>query len=229
MDEAEALAARLDFAFSDRALLEQALTHRSAGAPHNERLEYLGDALLGMVVADELYRLRPHADEGELTRLRASLVRRETLAELARELALGDCLRLGGGELKSGGYRRDSVLANGFEAVLGAVYLDGGFDAARDLVRRLYAGRFAGLPEKGPPKDPKTRLQELLQARGAPRPEYEVVSIEGEAHERRFSVTCQVDGLADPVRGQGDSRRKAEQAAAAQALTKIEREPESQS
>ena len=222
MDTAEAFAARLGFAFGDRALLDQALTHRSAGAPHNERLEFLGDALLGLVIADELHRLRAHADEGELTRLRASLVRRETLAELARELALGDCLRLGGGELKSGGYRRDSVLANGFEAVLGAAYLDSGFHAARDLVRRLYADRLARLPEKGPPKDPKTRLQEYLQARGLPLPEYQVVTIEGEAHERSFTVTCHVEGVAEPAEGHGVSRRKAEQAAARRVLSSLE-------
>ncbi len=222
MDTAEAFAARLGYAFGDRALLDQALTHRSAGAPHNERLEFLGDALLGLVIADELVRLRPHADEGELTRLRASLVRRETLAELARELALGDCLRLGGGELKSGGYRRDSVLANGFEAVLGAAYLDGGFARVRDLVLRLYAARLDGLPEKGPPKDPKTRLQEYLQGRGLPLPDYEVVAIEGEAHERRFSVVCRIDGLDAPVPGAGVSRRKAEQASAARALARLE-------
>jgi ribonuclease-3 len=221
MDAAEAFAARLGHAFDDCALLEQALTHRSAGAPHNERLEFLGDALLGLVIADELQRRRPHADEGELTRLRASLVRRETLAELARELALGDCLRLGGGELKSGGYRRDSVLANGFEAVIGAVYLDAGFQAARALVGRLYAERFARLPAKGPPKDPKTRLQEFLQARGLPRPDYEVVATEGEAHDRRFSVACHVDGFAEPLVGHGSSRRKAEQAAADRVLARL--------
>ncbi len=224
MDAAEAFATRLGHAFGDRALLDQALTHRSAGAPHNERLEFLGDALLGLVIADELQRRRPHADEGELTRLRASLVRREALAELARELALGECLRLGGGELKSGGYRRDSVLANGFEAVLGAVYLDAGFPAAQALVRRLYAQRFARLPEKGPPKDPKTRLQEFLQARGLARPAYAVIATAGEDHERNFSVTCTVEGLGEPVHGQGASRRKAEQAAAAGALSRLEQD-----
>ncbi len=218
MGAAEALAARLGIAFTDPGLLDQALTHRSAGAPHNERLEYLGDALLGLVVADELYRRRPHADEGELTRLRASLVRRETLAELARELDLGGCLRLGGGELKSGGYRRDSVLANGFEALLGAVYLDGGFTAARDLVRRIYAGRLDALPVRAPRKDAKTRLQEFLQGHGRPLPAYRLADVVGEAHERTFTVTCHVDGLAEPQQGSGASRRQAEQAAAARAL-----------
>ncbi len=218
MGAAEALAARLGIAFTDPGLLDQALTHRSAGAPHNERLEYLGDALLGLVVADELYRRRPHADEGELTRLRASLVRRETLAELARELDLGGCLRLGGGELKSGGYRRDSVLANGFEALLGAAYLDGGFSAARDLVRRIYAGRLDALPVRAPRKDAKTRLQEFLQGHGRSLPAYRLADVVGEAHERTFTVTCHVDGLAEPQQGSGASRRKAEQAAAARAL-----------
>ena len=221
MDHAEAFAARLGFAFQDRALLEQALTHRSAGAPHNERLEFLGDAFLGLVIADELHRLRPHADEGQLTRLRASLVRRETLAELARELDLGACLRLGGGELKSGGHRRDSVLANGLEAVLGAAYRDGGFHAACDLVRRLFASRIASLPESVPAKDPKTRLQEYLQARGRPLPEYAVTGVEGEAHARHFTVACRVADLAEPLHGQGASRRKAEQDAAARALTQL--------
>jgi ribonuclease-3 len=221
MRELEGFAERLGHPFADHALFEQALTHRSAGGRHNERLEFLGDALLGLVIADELYRLRPHADEGELSRMRASLVRRETLAELARDLDLGDHLRLGAGELKSGGYRRDSVLANGLEALIGAAYLDGGFAAGRALLLRLYAGHLANLPLQGPEKDPKTRLQEYLQARGLPLPEYCVVEVAGEDHDRTYTVTCQVDGLAAPLNGVGLSRRKAEQAAARHALARL--------
>lgn len=221
MTDLDGFATRLGHCFTDPALLEQALTHRSAGGRHNERLEFLGDALLGLVIADELYRLRPHADEGELSRMRASLVRRETLAELARGLDLGDHLRLGAGELKSGGYRRDSVLANGLEALIGAAYLDGGFAAGRALLLRLYAERLASLPPQGPEKDPKTRLQEYLQARGLPLPEYSVVEVAGEDHDRTYTVACQVDGLAAPLNGVGLSRRKAEQAAACHALAQL--------
>jgi ribonuclease-3 len=218
MADAEGFAVRLGHPFADSTLLEQALTHRSTGGGHNERLEFLGDALLGLVIADELYRLRPHADEGELSRMRASLVRRETLAELARDLALGDHLRLGPGELKSGGYRRDSVLANGLEAVIGAAYLDGGFAAGRALLLRLYAERLANLPANAPDKDPKTQLQEYLQARGLPLPEYRVTNTSGEDHDRTFTVECLVDGAGEPFGGSGPSRRRAEQAAAARAL-----------
>ncbi len=221
MVDAEGFASQLGHPFADGSLLEQALTHRSAGGAHNERLEFLGDALLGLVIADELYRLRPHADEGELSRMRASLVRRETLAELARDLALGDHLRLGPGELKSGGYRRDSVLANGLEAVIGAAYLDGGFAAGRTLLLRLYAERLANLPADAPDKDPKTQLQEYLQARGLPLPDYRVINTSGEDHDRTFTVECRVDGLAEPLSGNGTSRRKAEQAAAGRSLARL--------
>ncbi|RLA33545.1 MAG: ribonuclease III [Gammaproteobacteria bacterium] len=221
MTDLEGFAARLGHPFADRGLLDQALTHRSAGARHNERLEYLGDALLGLVIADELYCLLPHADEGELSRMRASLVRRETLAEIARDLELGENLRLGPGELKSGGYRRDSVLANGLEAVIGAAYLDGGFAAGQALLRQLYAERLANLPADGSAKDPKTRLQEYLQARGRPLPEYRVAEGIGEDHDHTFTVECRVDGLAGSLSGVGRSRRKAEQAAASEALVRL--------
>jgi ribonuclease-3 len=222
MDGLEAFAARLGHAFAEPRLLEQALTHRSAAARHNERLEFLGDALLGMVVAAELYRRYPKAGEGDLTRLRASLVRRETLAELAREVKLGEHLRLGGGEMKSGGQRRDSVLANALEALFGAVYLDGGFVAGRDLLLGLFAERFANLPATGPRKDPKTRLQEFLQGRGRPLPEYRVVVVDGADHLRSYTVECLVDGVAEPLQGTGSSRRKAEQVAAERALGSLE-------
>ena len=218
MADLEGFVRRLGHRFADPGLLEQALTHRSAGGANNERLEFLGDALLGLVVAEELYRLRPRASEGDLSRLRASLVRRETLAEIARELALGEWLRLGQGELKSGGYRRDSVLANGLEAVIGAVLLDGGHEAARSLLLQLYATRLAELPARAALKDPKTRLQEYLQAHGQPLPDYEVVAVDGEEHRRTFTVACRVDGQAAPFEGTGLSRRKAEQQAASRAL-----------
>jgi len=214
----EAFAARLGHAFAEPQLLEQALTHRSAAARHNERLEYLGDALLGMVVAAELYRRYPRAGEGDLTRLRASLVRRETLADLARELNLGEHLRLGGGELKSGGQRRDSVLANALEAIFGAVYLDGGYAAGCEMLLSLYAERLTNLPANGPAKDPKTRLQEYLQARARPLPEYRIVTVDGADHLRSYTVECLVEGLTVPLQGTGSSRRKAEQAAAEQVL-----------
>ncbi|HEY5790615.1 MAG TPA: ribonuclease III [Gammaproteobacteria bacterium] len=221
MGDPGGLASRLGHRFAEPALLEQALTHRSAGAPHNERLEFLGDALLGMVIAAELYARYPHAGEGELTRMRASLVRRETLAQVARELDLGGQLRLGGGELKSGGFRRDSVLANAVEALLGAIYLDGGYLAGREVLRRLFAARLDELPAAALAKDPKSRLQEFLQGRGRPLPEYRVVATEGADHRRRYTVECQVEGLPGTCVGTGSSRRRAEQEAASLALAAL--------
>lgn len=212
----------LAYQFKDHRLLEQALTHRSAGGRNNERLEFLGDALLGMVVAQALYDAVPAADEGYLSRLRAHLVRRETLADVATELSLGDRITLGQGELKSGGHRRASILANGFEAVLGAVYLDGGYQAARDLVLRLLRTRLDALPPHDELKDPKTRLQERLQARGRRLPDYEIETISGEDHRQRFTAACTLPELSLRTAGEGRSRRQAEQAAAAAMIALLE-------
>jgi len=215
----------LGYRFSDTGLLEQALTHRSAGGRHNERLEYLGDAALGFIVAEALFSAVPEADEGDLSRLRAALVNRPALAEMARGLGIPDQVRLGSGELKSGGFRRESILADALEAVLGAVYLDGGFGAVRDTVLRLYGPRLepGALPSAEDLKDPKTRLQEILQAGGRSLPAYSVDAIEGEAHRQRFTVSCRVEGEDAPAVGRGRSRRAAEQAAASDMLERLGR------
>lgn len=215
----DALLGRLGYRFADPTLLSSALTHRSAGGLNNERLEFLGDAVLGLVIAESLFRRYPDASEGELSRLRASLVRKQTLAELARDLCLGDCLRLGSGELKSGGFRRDSILADALEAIFGAVYLDGGFAACAGLVMKLYADRLERLPARPLAiKDPKTRLQELLQGRRLELPEYAVVSVHGDAHAQVFQVECRSASLGETTLGYGSSRRRAEQQAAQQML-----------
>lgn len=221
MSPLDRLTQALGYSFTERALLERALTHRSVGSRHNERLEFLGDSVLSFVIASELFHRFPQASEGNLSRMRASLVKGETLAEIARELALGDYLKLGSGELKSGGFRRDSILADAFEAVIGAVYLDGGEAAARELVLRFFAARLDTC-QPAALKDPKTRLQEHLQARGEALPEYHVAQIRGQAHNQLFIVECRVPGLEAPVTGEGSSRRKAEQAAAEQALEHLQ-------
>ena len=208
---------KLGYHFADPSLLDLALTHRSAGRPNNERLEFLGDALVNMVVAEMLFEARPRANEGELSRLRAQLVSEPALAERARELHLGDVLKLGSGELKSGGFRRDSILSDAFEALVAAIYRDGGFAACRDWLRRVFAEPLAAV---GPPqKDPKTRLQEWLQGRGLPLPQYELLAEHGEEHARTFDVAC-VLAHPEAVRfeGRGGSRRAAEQVAAQAAL-----------
>lgn len=212
---------KLAYRFRDPALLELALTHRSIGRPNNERMEFLGDAMLGMVVAEMLYEAHPNASEGELTRLRSQLVNGKRLAALARKLELGDHLRLGPGELKSGGYRRDSILADAFEAVIAAVYLDAGFDACRDVVRELFADLVRNTPRSR--KDGKTRLQEWLQGRGLSLPSYELLASHGEDHERIFEVACVLE-QPEPIRfeAQGRSRRAAEQDAAERALQHLE-------
>lgn len=219
--------AALGYVFCDPALLELALTHRSAsGGRNNERLEFLGDAVLGLLVAEQLYARFPKEDEGRLTRLRAALVKESTLAQVARELQLGDQLKLGPGELKSGGYRRDSILADAVEALLAAIYLDARQDLepCRQAVLRWFGGRFEQATTLVHQlKDPKSRLQEWLQARRLPLPQYEVVAVTGDAHEQVFTVQCQVEGQAMTV-GRGNSRRIAEQEAAAQVLTQLEQQ-----
>lgn len=218
MIDEQALPRILDYEFQNQELLRAALTHRSFGRDNNERLEYLGDAVLAFVVAEVLFLRFPDAPEGMLTRLRALLVRRETLAGLARELQLGDHIRLGGGERKTGGWRRDSTLANTLEALIGAVYLDSGMDACRRFVLKLYEPRLQELALVDPGKDPKTTLQEFLQARRWPLPVYEVVAEQGAAHSKTFRVRCLVPRLERDVIAEGRSRRTAEQAAAQLAL-----------
>lgn len=215
---AEWAAGSLGYRFRDEALLVLALTHRSASGPHNERLEFLGDAVLGLVAAEALYAVHPEADEGVLSRLRARLVRRETLESLARNLELGRQLRLGSGELRSGGYHRASILANALEALFGAVYLDGGLDAARRVIHTLLDAEMAALPADLDLRDPKTRLQEWLQGQGQSPPVYVLDHVTGQAHEQSFSVTCRIDSLGLRFQGNGLNRRAAEQDAAQHAL-----------
>lgn len=213
---------RFGYRFADPALLEQALTHRSASGPDNERLEFLGDAVLGMVISRELYARRPAAGEGMLSRLRARLVRKETLAELAQELDLGLHIRLGSGELRTGGHQRASILANALEALLGAICLDGGVGEAQRVIQALFASRLENLPDEGDLTDAKTRLQEWLQARGHPPPEYRIHAATGKAHAQTFEVVCEVAPLGVQAAGHGSSRRIAEQEAAAHALAQLE-------
>ena len=209
--------------FADPSLLARALTHRSHSAPHYERLEFLGDSLLNFVVAELLCESKPHADEGDLSRLRSRLVRDQTLAEMAAELQLGDHIRLGSGEIKSGGFLRASILADVMEAVLGAVYLDAGFAKARTVIRQLLAERLAQLPDAEALKDAKTQLQEWLQARGMALPEYQVVDERGADHAKCFTVQCEVVG-APPMVAEASSRRQAEQKAAASVLNHLQSE-----
>lgn len=212
---------KLNYQFNDISLLEVALTHRSKSSTNNERLEFLGDAILGFVVADMLYHHFDDASEGVLSRFRASLVKKDTLAELARSFFLGDFLTMGPGELKSGGYQRDSILADGMEAVLGAMYLDGGLVVVSELITHSLQARVADLSTELDLKDPKTRLQEYLQGRKLPLPEYDVVATYGDEHDQRFEVQCLVKGLDQPVTGEGSSRRRAEQDAAQRALDQL--------
>lgn len=207
--------------FADDGLLELALTHRSAGGRNNERLEFLGDALINACVAETLYRRHGELEEGDLSRLRASLVNQEALADLARGLDLGAHLVLGPGELKSGGHRRPSILADALEALVGAVFLDAGFAVARDVVLSLLAVRLASTPSAESLKDAKTRLQEVLQARDLPLPVYEVVSVRGEPHRQVFRVSCRLEPLEIRTEGEAGSRRGAEQEAARHALEKM--------
>ncbi|MCR6702831.1 MAG: ribonuclease III [Dokdonella sp.] len=200
-------------AFADERLLRQAFTHRSAGRPNNERLEFLGDGLLNLIVAELIFELHPRADEGEMTRLRASLVNGVALADRAREEAFPERLRLGSGEMKSGGHRRDSILADAYEAVVAAVYLDGGWDACREAVRARFGAAVEAAPRRTE-KDPKTRLQELLQSEGLPLPTYELVASRGEEHARVFEAQCRIEAYSICTAGEGSSRRAAEQIAA---------------
>lgn len=213
MDKAESwLEKTLKYRFQDAELFQQALTHRSKSKQNNERLEFLGDAVLDFVISNIVYARRPDADEGDLSKLRASLVKDESLGRLALEMGLGEHLLLGSGELKTGGHRRESILADALEAIFGAIFLDRGFAAAEAVITRVYAVRIERLPDADDLRDPKTRLQEWLQARKMPLPDYQLDTINGEDHELEFTVSCKV--AEHVTSGDATSRRKAEQVAA---------------
>ncbi|PCS23791.1 ribonuclease III [Candidatus Enterovibrio escicola] len=213
---------RISYEFSDITLLSLSLTHCSASDIHNERLEFLGDSILSFVVADELYHRFRNLDEGDMSRMRATLVRGNTLAEFGREFELGNVLQLGPGELKSGGLRRDSILANAVEAIIGAVYLDSNLEMVRGIVLGWYKFRLDTILPGVNQKDPKTRLQEYLQGQRKQLPAYNITKVQGEAHNQQFTVECEVIGLDQSVVGKGSSRRKAEQEAAEMALEKLD-------
>lgn len=215
MNKAESwLEKTLHYRFDDPSLFVQALTHRSADGRNNERLEFLGDAVLDFVISEAVFNLRPDADEGDLSRLRAALVKDTSLAEIAAELGVGEHLILGSGEKKSGGHRRESILADALEAIFGAVFLDTGFAAASDMIERVFAARLDSLPDASDLRDPKTRLQEWLQGRKLALPLYELVEATGKDHEQKFEVSCTVSELSQTTAGKASSRRKAEQKAA---------------
>ena len=213
--------ARLEYEPRDPTLFVAALTHRSAPGRNNERLEFLGDAVLNLAIARHLYLAFPQATEGDLSRLRARVVSAEPLAEVAAAIGVGDELQLGSGELKTGGFRRQSILADAFEAVCGALFLDGGLEAAETVIRRLFEARITALPAPETLKDAKTRLQEYLQSRGHSLPRYTVDHIEGEAHAQTFHVSCEVTDLKRSSQGKGSSRRRAEQEAAERILLEL--------
>ena len=217
----DALEARLRHRFTEPALLTQALTHRSFGVPHNERLEFLGDSVLNCAIATLIYGHYPEMPEGQLSRLRANLVNQVSLADIAVALDLGNLLRLGEGEHKTGGAGRPSILADALEAVLGAIFVDAGFDKAAATVQLLFAQRLESASDGNPAKDAKTVLQEWLQARRLPLPQYTVLKIEGEAHRQKFHVRCEIPSQGMTAVGQGLSRRTAEQDAATQAFARI--------
>lgn len=214
-----------DYQFKDEKLLTLALTHRSIGSQNNERLEFLGDSILGMVISAELFTRFPNEKEGVLTRLRSSLVKGETLSEIATELNLGDFIQLGSGELKSGGYRRASTLADVVEAIIGAIYLDSckenSIKIVEKIILNIFHERLNNCEPTGILKDPKTRLQEHLQSKNLPLPTYNVVSITGKEHLQTFKVSCSIEGFPNHVVAKGASRRKAEQAAAEKALNSL--------
>lgn len=218
------LARKLGTPCKNPELFELALTHRSCGKRNNERLEFLGDAILSFVIADDLYNRFPDAREGQMSRLRSRVVKGETLALIARDMEVGDYLRLGSGELKSGGFRRDSILADSVEAIIGAIYLDQGVEAAREFILHWFGSRLEQLDLNVTLKDAKTRLQEFLQSRRSPLPKYELISVEGEPHDQTFHIRCEISLLDQPTEGHGSSRRQAEQEAARMALVKLDQE-----
>lgn len=208
--------------FSEPELLVQALRHRSAGTPHNERLEFLGDGIVNLLIAEALYQRWPKADEGALTRARAELVRETSLANISRHMALGECLTLGPGEMKSGGHRRDSILADALEAVVAAIYLDSGYETVKAVVLPWFESALAALPVGMPEKDAKTRLQEWLQARQRPLPVYELINESGDEHAKTFQVRCSLSDPSITAGGEGTSRRLAEQMAAAAVIARLD-------
>ena len=208
------LSQRIGYTFEDESLIELALTHRSCGNTNNERLEFLGDSILNFIIADALFKKFPDAKEGKLSRLRARMVKGVTLAEVARDFNLGDFLHLESGEMKSGGFRRESILADAVEAIIGAIYLDAGMASVEERVLSWYQSRLDTLTLDDPIKDPKTRLQEYMQQNKLPLPKYEVLTVEGDSHEQSFVVQCAVKDLDQPIQGIGTSRRGAEQNAA---------------
>jgi ribonuclease-3 len=216
------LSKKIGYSFKEPALLLQALTHRSAKGAHNERLEFLGDSILGFVIAEVLFKQFPQHAEGDLTRMRSSLVKGVTLAEVGRDFELGQHLILGPGELKSGGHRRDSILEDAIEAIIGAVYLDSDLPTCQALILSWFEQRLAAIKPGNEQKDPKTRLQEYLQGRKIPLPQYEVINTTGQSHNQQFTVRCTTSVLKKEVITKGSSRRKAEQSAALQVLTLIE-------
>ncbi|MBE2896099.1 ribonuclease III [Pasteurellaceae bacterium HPA106] len=212
---------KLGYHFKQIALLKQALTHRSADSKHNERFEFLGDSILNFIIGEALFHQFQQVDEGDLSRMRATLVKEQTLAAHARNFELGEFMNLGPGELKSGGYRRDSILADCVEAIIGAIYLDASFEAVAPVVKAWYKDDLANIKPGDNQKDPKTRLQEYMQSKHLPLPQYEVIVIEGEPHRQVFKVQCEVSGLEMTALGVGPSRRKAEQAAAEYILAQV--------
>jgi len=212
----------IDYKFNNINLLKEALTHRSAGAGNNERLEFLGDSVLNFVIAADLFERYPTSSEGDLSRLRASLVNKDGLYLVSQDLKLGDYLILGSGELKSGGHRRNSILADTVEAILGAVYIDGDFERCHSLILQLYSDQLKNIPDANSLKDPKTRLQELLQSRKFGLPEYDVIEIVGKAHNQQFTVSCKINKLNLQTQGKASNRRKAEQLAANLIIEQVE-------
>ena len=221
MGQDDTLQRALGYSFENEELLTRALTHRSHSSKNNERLEFLGDAILNFVIAEELFGRFAGAREGQLSRLRARLVRRQTLAEVAREFCLGDYLIMGTGELKSGGFERDSILSDSLEAVIGAIYCDSGLSMVRETILNWFYTRLEALSLDKSQKDSKSRLQEFLQARQANLPEYVVIDVAGKSHDQTFTVECRSELLDVPVKGEGGSRRVAEQNAAAVALARL--------
>ena len=215
----------LQYRFKDVSLFIQALTHRSAAGINNERLEFLGDAVLDFVVSEAVYVARPDASEGDLSKLRSSLVKDSSLATLASDLGIGEHLILGSGELKSGGHRRESILADALEALFGAVFLDSGVESAQRLIEAVFATRLKELPDAADLRDPKTRLQEWLQSRGLALPLYELARVSGEAHKQRFEVTCTVKEVGNVTKGESTTRRRAEQRAARAMLAMLLDDP----
>ena len=216
------LCQKLGYEFTTPDLMISALTHRSVKAENNERLEFLGDSIVNFVIAEALFTKFPSEREGKLSRLRANLVNGDTLAEIAQEFDLGPCLRLGPGEIKSGGRERTSILADAVEAIIAAIYLDGGMEPCKTCVLNWYEERLANIHKAKTIKDPKTRLQELLQSKKLPLPSYDIAKVEGNAHNQTFNIECRVEGLSHIAKGQGTSRRRAEQQAARDFLTFLE-------